>query len=216
MDHVRQFSVFALCIGLAVTFVVEASAVGTLSRHMAQHLATMNLIAPAIAGLAVRQDTFHRFIKSPRWLWTLVIAQMVLLWGWHAPPVFAYAHDSQTVMTAMHASLFLAAYLFWGCLWVVYHAHAWHAIFALLVTGKLSCLLGALLVFAPRPLFELSHHGSAASVTLDDQHLAALIMLTACPLSYVSAAIWLTVTWFARLARPDELRGTQFRTALRP
>lgn len=55
---------------------------------------------------------------------------------------------------------------------------------ALLLTGKLACLLGALLIFAPRELYRL--HGLPS---LEDQQLAGLLMITACPLSYVVAGV---------------------------
>ena len=70
-------------------------------------------------------------------------------------------------------------------------ARRWHAIPALLLTGKLVCLLAVLLVFAPRALYGTAHaHGVSA---LDDQHLAGLLMIAACPLSYLVAAIMITV-----------------------
>ena len=67
----------------------------------------------------------------------------------------------------------------------------WHGVLGLLVTGKLSCLLAALLVFAPRPLYP--HRPSRSAMSLADQQLAGLLMLTACPLSYVVAGIVMTV-----------------------
>ena len=70
----------------------------------------------------------------------------------------------------------------------------WQAILALLVTGKLACLLGALLVFAPRPIYAGPHHG----FDLADQQMAGLLMLAACPMSYVLAGIVIAVeTLFA-------------------
>jgi putative membrane protein len=63
-------------------------------------------------------------------------------------------------------------------------AMRWHGILGLVVTGKLSCLLAALLVFSPRQLFTEAHHHVGS---LDDQQVAGLLMLTACPLSYVVA-----------------------------
>jgi putative membrane protein len=61
----------------------------------------------------------------------------------------------------------------------------------LLVTGKLFCLLGALLVFAPRSLYLLQngHEAHFGPITIEDQQLAGLLMLLACPLSYLLAGV---------------------------
>ena len=62
-------------------------------------------------------------------------------------------------------------------------------------------MLGALLVFAPRPIYSSGHHG----FDLADQQLAGLLMLAACPLSYVLAAIVIAVE---TLLAPGNRLGT--------
>ena len=52
-----------------------------------------------------------------------------------------------------YGALSISALLFWICLLSLPEARRWHAIPALLLTGKLVCLLAALLVFAPRALY---------------------------------------------------------------
>jgi putative membrane protein len=70
-----------------------------------------------------------------------------------------------------------------------------------LLTGKLSCLLGALLIFAPRILYTSGHQHSAMA-NLTDQQLAGLLMIIACPLSYVTAGVVLAAQMMADLGRP--------------
>ena len=77
--------------------------------------------------------------------------QIVLLWTWHVPSMQRSTMEFGTLQILMHGSLFLAALYFWTLLLTRRHAR-WQAIFLLLLTGKLSCLLGALLIFAPRLL----------------------------------------------------------------
>ena len=85
-------------------------------------------------------------------------------------------------MIASHAALLLAATTFWISVFSL-PAIALACDPALLLTGKLVCLLAALMVFAPRALYGAGHaHGAAA---LDDQQLAGLLMIAACPLSYL-------------------------------
>jgi putative membrane protein len=82
--------------------------------------------------------------------------------------------------------LFLSAVAFWRLILTLIGARRWHAVPVLLLTGKLSCLLAALLVFSPRVLY-------GPAFGLDDQHLAGLLMISACPLSYLVAGVVLSV-----------------------
>jgi len=174
------------------------TAFGPLSLHMLQHVVVMNVLVPAaVFGLSLR---------GPRGLWKTwplaTAAQLALLWGWHAPPTLAFAMAQPLAMAAMHLSLALAAFWFWASIASAPPTGRWRAIFALIVTGKLFCLLGALLVFAPRQLFDMgghAHHQTAGG--LADQQLAGLIMLTACPLSYVLIGIVISARWFLSLER---------------
>src|SRR5690606_12881625 len=134
-------------------------------------------------------------------------AQLVLLWGWHLPGAVAFADSYAIVRVTMHASLFLAALLFWRAVVDGTDEHAWQALGALLITGKLFGLLGVLVTFAPRPLYADVTYLSQTAVTetnvmLADQHLAGLLMLVACPLSYVLAGILIAARWMSQIEVP--------------
>lgn len=182
--------------------------IGPLSAHMLSHVAVMNVAVPILVfGLALRGPV--RLWRT----WPLAtLCQLCLLWGWHSPPALALAMSSLPAMAAMHISLALSALWFWAAIASTPASGRWRAIFALLVTGKLFCLLGALLVFAPRYLFpemaaaHAGHAGSAAT-TLGDQQLAGLIMLTACPLTYVLFGIVISARWFFSLEREAAADG---------
>lgn len=168
---------------------------GHLSQHMSLHIVLMNLVVPCFVAAA------HGHIGlsgSPIWRsWpAATAAQLVLLWGWHAPPVLAAAMANPPLMGLMHLSLVLAAAWFWTAIFSVPATGRWRAVFALLVTGKLFCLLGVLLVFAPRQIYSGMTHMAGG---LDDQHLAGLIMVVACPLTYVLAGVIITARWFLDL-----------------
>jgi putative membrane protein len=97
---------------------------------------------------------------------------------------------------AMHGSLFLAALWFWSAVVNATLGGQWRAIAALLATSKLFCLLGVLLTFASHPLYPaMMHHGGVALDPLADQQLAGLLMLVACPLSYLVAAVVVASKW---------------------
>jgi putative membrane protein len=156
---------------------------------MAAHILTMNVVAPmlAIALLAARPRTAGDGLG----LAAAMASQLVLLWAWHAPPVLDGIAHTPLGLAAMHLSLSAAALWFWLAVLSDRSALRWRALMALALTGKLFCLLGVLLVFAPRMLY--AAHAAApvfsSGDALADQQLAGLMMVVACPLSYVLAAV---------------------------
>jgi putative membrane protein len=165
---------------------------GFLTQHMVAHVVAMNVVAPVLAGALVRIDS--RFVTQRVSLAAAAALQITLLWGWHSPAILAEAFATAPLLLAMHISLFLAAVWFWLAVIAEARRGGWFPLAALLVTGKLFCLLGILLTFAPRVLYEqvaIICFGSAVSPgpVLQDQQLAGLLMLTACPMVYMTAAL---------------------------
>lgn len=192
----------ALASSLAILALVGAAipfTKGYISAHMLLHIALMNVFAPLTAVAA-----FHIRPLSDRagLFWAATIAQSVLLWLWHAPPAYHAAVETTIASLAMHGSMFAAALAFWLSLTALSERDSWQAVFSLLVTGKLACLLGVLLTFAPRPLYEVGHiHNHAAQSLLSDQQLAGLYMVAACPLSFVLAGLIIATQAIHRLSR---------------
>lgn len=180
---------------------------GPLTSHMTSHILLMSAVAP-LAVLASRA-----FVSKDRLagiggaLAAATIAQLVLLWAWHAPPALELALRSPAADLTMKVSLLLAALWFWGAIFAAEGARRWRALVALLLTGKIFCLLGALLVFAPRALYSLPPlyvgHDHDMSDTLSDQQLAGLLMLTACPLTYVVAGVVIAAQWISGLLKEN-------------
>jgi putative membrane protein len=172
---------------LAVSAIVlPTHGVGPQAGHMAAHIASMNVVAPLLAAFVA---TRWRLPDSrPALLWAATIGQIVLIWAFHAPVIQAIADPRLQI--GMHAVLLLAALLFWFSLLTLSASRRWQAIPALLLTGKVTCLLAALLVFAPRALYGAAGHGMHA---LADQHIAGLLMIAACPLGYVLPALVITL-----------------------
>lgn len=190
----------ALLVGLLLILLAQND-LGHLSRHMAAHILLMNAAAPVIAMLLMR----HAAVRTSTGieLTAAVVLQIALLWGWHSPSGLIAAHGSVALLLIAHASLLLGALWFWLAVLSQVKAARWRAIAALLITGKLFCLLGALLTFAPRPLFSPPGHAHlhvgwqfAAS---SDQQLAGLMMLAACPATYVLAGVVIAARWLNEL-----------------
>ena len=179
-----------LIAGVIVLAVYDA---GPFSFHMTLHIASMNIAAPLLGAILAR--LFFARGARPAFLWAVTLVQIVVLWIWHAPVLQRTAQDSMVLQLFMHGSLFFVAMLFWLVVLKMSGSRRWHAVPALLLTGKLACLLAALLIFAPRTLYDsavhLMHAVERLPVTdaLDDQHLAGLLMITACPLSYLVASV---------------------------
>ncbi len=175
---------------LAMALVFEG---GALSARMGLHLALMNVAAPVLA-IAITRVWPE---KTGGWdrLWAVAALQMFVLWAWHVPRLTAALEGA--LQAAFLLTLLAVATAFWLCATQSIAARRWGAVGALLVTGKLACLLGALLLFAPRDLYALPALVfalcSVGPSSLEDQQLAGMMMLVACPLSYVMAAVVLTV-----------------------
>lgn len=178
---------------------------GHLSTHMLTHLMVMNALVP----LAIYALARHGLVPGiwRFWPWATT-AQLVLLWGWHSPAALTAAIQNAPLMLLMQVSLAGAAALFWMSIASMPQRESWRAPLALLITGKLFCLLGALLVFAPNLLFpDTFMVASHATESLADQRIAGMIMLVACPLSYVTAGIVLASRWFFSLEDHGRARG---------
>lgn len=181
----------AACVALLVMVSFLLARPGPLSGLMVQHLFVMNVIAP-LAGAFLAAGKPAR-LGGGAVLWGAALAQMLLLWGWHAPAFQRAAAASASLHLLMMALLAGAAIVFWAVLLRAGAQGRWSAVGALLLTGKLACLLGGLLVFAPRELYGLT--GLALAIcgsgpsTLADQQMAGLMMIAACPLSYVTAGL---------------------------
>jgi putative membrane protein len=160
---------------------------------MTQHIILMNVLAP----LLILRFSAH-LPDLGKALVPASFVQMLLIWGWHAPFALATAIETPALHILMQASLLLGALWFWASIMTVAGSGKWRPILALLVTSKLFCLLGALLVFAPRALYAIggsSHvHGPSADL-LADQQIAGLLMLAACPATYLLAGTVIAARW---------------------
>jgi putative membrane protein len=177
---------------------------GHLSSQMLVHILLMNAVAPLIA-LALR----HRWLTATGLrgrLFLAMSAQLVLLWAWHSPPALDAVSQSPIHHLAMQASLLICATWFWSAVFFVRDDGRWKPIVALLLTSKMFCLLGVLLVFAPRVLYPnllSAHGGHVLPATLADQQLAGLLMLVACPATYVLAGVVIAARWFGDMDAAD-------------
>ena len=103
----------------------------------------------------------------------LVAVHAVILWLWHAPGPYAWGLASVPAYWLMQVSLLGSAWLLWRAI-LAPAAQPGPALIALVATIGQMGLLGALIVFAPRPLYlgASREHGSLGTSPLADQQLA--------------------------------------------
>lgn len=185
---------------LAVSLLLIGSytaAAGHFTRHMLVHLGLMAVLAPLAASWMQRHGWQIPGVKRGGFLMWATIAQLLLFFLWHSPAVMTRMMVSPALAATMYLALWLAAAAFWSSIFEHTCDHVWRPVVALLLTGKLFCLVALILVFAPRVLYSSPNFHS---FDLADQQLAGLLMIAICPLTYVLTAILLLVRWLDRLA----------------
>ena len=198
----KQASIFLLAIAVLIfswvwPLALYANQLFTI--HMVQHLLTMNVAALLFASVLRRCEWLSFSLPL------VATFQMASLWLWHTPAVFIASHGNFLFELLMKASLFAGALLFWIAILDNRANSLWSRILTLLITGKVFCLLGAVFVFTRRPLYPIHGDLGLSMSSIEDQQLAGLVMVSACALTYVAAAIALFVHWMFK----DEKIGFQ-------
>jgi putative membrane protein len=127
------------------------------------------------------------------------------LWAWHAPPLFEAALRNEWIHSLEHAMFFGTALLFWQAIVSARPGFAiGPAMAVVLITTIHTGLLGALLTFAPSPLYPW-YAGRANLWGLSaqtDQQLAGLIMWVPMGLVYVVTGVILAGRLLLGEAKP--------------
>jgi len=158
------------------------------------HVLLIAAVAPLLA-LAFPQRR-----PSPLPIAVLVAVHAVVLWLWHAPGLYTWGLASVPAYWLMQISLLGSAWLLWRAILAPTQPGA--ALMALAATIGQMGLLGALIVFAQRPLYFV-HLASTASwgmAPLTDQQLAGLLMWVPAMLPYLGVGLW--IAWSS--LRPSE------------
>jgi putative membrane protein len=158
------------------------------SARVFHHVLLIATVAPLLAiAFPMRR------IGSPP-LALLVGAHAVILWLWHAPEPYAWGLASVPAYWLMQGSLLGSAWLMWRAI-LAPASQPGPALMALVATIAQMGLLGALIVFAPRPLYWV-HLSSTAPWELSplaDQQLAGLLMWMPAMLPYL--IVGLRLAW---------------------
>ena len=122
----------------------------------------------------------------------LVAVNAVVLWLWHAPGLYTWGLASVPAYWLMQVSLLGSAWLLWRAILAPTQPGA--ALMALAATIGQMGLLGALIVFAPRPLYLVHLAGDGE---LGNEHrsptsnLPGLLMWVPAMLPYLGVGLWI-------------------------
>lgn len=199
-----------LIIGIAVLALAWLGPLPALAGHafFAHMMMHMGVVAVAAAFLAVG-IAGSSVDPTPRWpaLFSPIaasLAELVIVWGWHAPGFHAFARESEFGLILEQGSFLLVGLWLWLSAFgggSSYRLEASSAVrgrrgagvAGLLFTSMHMTLLGALLALTPRALYE-HMSGTAGMTALQDQHLGGAIMLLVGGVAYLAGGLYLTAT----------------------
>lgn len=162
-----------------------ALSVALFSARVAHHV----ILIAAIAPLLAIAFPWRGGPSLP--LSALVILHAAIVWIWHAPDPYAFALSSHAAYWLMQATLFGSAWLLWREVFAP-KTPIGSLVMALLATIMQMGFLGALLVFAPSPVFAAHYFTTEVFglTPLEDQQLAGLLMWVPAFLPYAGVALY--------------------------
>jgi putative membrane protein len=183
--------------------------------HMSLHMGVVAIAAPLLAlGIAGGScDFVQRWPTAfPAILWS--IAELMVVWSWHAPALHHAARTFPGGLVAEQFSFFSVGLAVWLASISGPRAaardRAGAGIAALLLTSMHMTLLGALIALTPRALYSHATHAHGAPITLaplDDQHLGGAIMLAIGGVSYLAGGLILATRLVRKPVVPSEVRA---------
>lgn len=188
---------------LVIAFVSPLCAMTTalFSVRLAHHILIGSVIAPLLFVMVRSQ--FNAIIRLPPV--AIFLAHTVIYWMWHLPAGYQFALSGTAQYWLMQLGLIVTSVALWGLL-LSRQVPVITALGLSLGTMVQMGFLGAILTFAPEPLFE-AHFGVTQAFGLSplhDQQLAGVLMWTVGFAPYVIVALW---SIRARVLTPRHVAG---------
>lgn len=229
----RPAALASFCTSMAAAFLAlvwPLDALGAISfaAHMTQHMLLIAVAAPLLIlaepalpvmmALPAGWRRINRRLATVHRAWRMLSRPAIafavhgaLVWLWHAPLLFESALRWRWAHAAEHIALLASALLFWNAMRQAgraggngYGAAALWTLGTLIHTG----LLGALITFAPRPLYPFYRTVTAAPLPpMEDQQLAGLVMWIPAGACYLAIGLYYAAAWLRSAgqagAQPD-------------
>lgn len=169
---------------------------GSFAAHMVMHMGVVAVAAPLLAlGLSRLRPTLFAGLPAG-WALAASFAELVVVWGWHAPALHDAARVETPLFLAEQGSFLLAGLIVWATALGAAEGQGGRGaraagVCGLLLTSMHMTLLGALLLFSPRPLYACADlcSPSAGMTPLEDQALGGAIMLAVGGASYLAGGL---------------------------
>ena len=216
---------------LALVSPLDAIADDLFSAHMLQHMLLLLVIPPLLVygrpvitwlwafDLRERRaitrgwkrtgfDTAFRWLMRPLFVWLLLTLALCF---WHVPGPYDAAVRHEWLHDLEHLSFLAVSLQFWTLVIEPYgqrRALGYGATVVFVVSsGTVMGMIGAVLTFAPTPLYGVYLHTTRAYglAPLDDQQLAGIIMWIPSNLVHAAALCTVFFAWF----RADERRAAR-------
>ncbi len=203
-----------LALFFALIWPLDAFSESSFAVHMAQHmlliavagplLALARMSIPINAAIAAVSPATATALSVPRkWLRILLMPSLVfilhgaVIWIWHSPVLFELALHVEWIHTLEHLSFLIAGYWYWTVLMRHSENEAYaSATLSVLSTLMHTGLLGALITFAPRPLYSTYVETQGGmGMALQDQQLAGLLMWVPVGACYLIGGLAFAAAW---------------------
>jgi putative membrane protein len=154
------------------------------SARVVHHVTLIAVIAPLLVLAFPPRDAG----RAP--LALLVLVHAAVVWAWHAPAAYSWALATAGGYWLMQASLLGSGWALWRAV-LLAPDRPLAGLSALIATVAQMGLLGALITFAPEPLYllHLTTTSPWGMTPLADQQLGGLIMWAPALLPYLAAAV---------------------------
>lgn len=230
VGQVTAFMAGMLALAAAMVWPLDALGTWSLSAHIGQHMVMMAIAAPllvlgnpgaafahALPSTWVRRVAGGLRIIAPglRHISAATLVHSVVLWSWHLPRLTTAALENDALHWLMHGTFLVSGAWFWSAIGARHRevtAAAGAALLALVALMMQMGLIGALLCFAPRPLYAI-YVERAPVLGLDalaDQQLAGMLMWVPTCLPYLIAAVTLVVARLGAHAPIPTAQGDGF------
>ena len=174
--------------------------------HMIMHMMVVAVAAPFLS-FGIINSSYDPALKYPSLFApvTAAIAELIIVWAWHAPSLHHFARHTKTGLFLEQGMFLMAGVWVWlsslSGSTTGNSARMGAGIIGLLLTSMHMTLLGALLNLSMRSLYN-HHHGYRSLNVLQDQQLGGAIMLVIGGISYLSGGIWLALKMLKKREYP--------------
>ncbi len=223
----RPTALASFGLGLVTTAIALASPIDTradtsLTAHMVQHVLLLSVAGPLLAlgaplptllwalppkarrrALAGTRRLLHTHDRRfPVWVGASLVAEALVMWGWHLPNAYQAAVRDPALHAAEHASFLASATVAWWSVANGRRSRRGAAAIAALIGSLAGMALGSAMVLAPNPWYPI-YVTAGRAAALGDQQVAGVVMWAFGGMAAIIAGAGLFASWLAGISSHD-------------